>query len=91
MGPVANSDRFVVSAERNLGPSYLILYRNLINKRCATGRRIRTGVRWDRVSEYRDYENGVADVLAFLADDSATVSRDVRLQGRSGNAVSLMS
>jgi hypothetical protein len=34
------------------------------------------------VSEYRDYENGVADVLAFLADDSATVERNVRLPGR---------
>jgi hypothetical protein len=37
------------------------------------------------VSESRDYEDGVADVLAFLADGSATVDRDVRLQGlRSG-------
>jgi hypothetical protein len=34
------------------------------------------------VSEYRDYENGVADVLAFLAGDSAAVERNVRLPGR---------
>lgn len=34
------------------------------------------------MSEYRDYENGVADVLAFLAGDSATVERNVRLPGR---------
>lgn len=34
------------------------------------------------MSEYRDYENGVADVLAFLAGESATVERDVRLPGR---------
>jgi hypothetical protein len=34
------------------------------------------------LSEYRDYENGVADVLAFLAGDSATVERNVRLPGR---------
>jgi hypothetical protein len=34
------------------------------------------------VSEYRDYENGVADVLIFLAGESATVERNVRLQGR---------
>lgn len=34
------------------------------------------------MSEYRDYENGVADVLAFLAGDSATVERDARLPGR---------
>lgn len=36
------------------------------------------------MSEYRDYENGVADVLAFLADGSATVDRNVRLPSRSG-------
>jgi hypothetical protein len=37
------------------------------------------------VNEYRDYENGVADVLAYLAGGSATVYRDVRLSGmRSG-------
>jgi hypothetical protein len=34
------------------------------------------------VSEYRDYENGIADVLAYLAGDSATVERNVRLPGR---------
>lgn len=34
------------------------------------------------MSEYRDYENGVADVLAFLAGDSATVERNARLLGR---------
>jgi hypothetical protein len=34
------------------------------------------------VSEYRDYENGVADVLAFLAGAAATVERNVRLHGR---------
>jgi hypothetical protein len=36
------------------------------------------------VSEYRDYENGVADVLAFLAGGSATVDRNVRLPTLSG-------
>ena len=36
----------------------------------------------DPRSEYRDYENGVADVLAFLAGDSAAVERNVRLPGR---------
>jgi Restriction endonuclease len=34
------------------------------------------------MSEYRDYENGVADVFAFLAGDSATVERNARLPGR---------
>jgi hypothetical protein len=34
------------------------------------------------LSEYRDYENGVADVLAFLAGESATVERNVRVPGR---------
>lgn len=34
------------------------------------------------MSEFRDYENGVADVLAFLANDSATVDRTVRLVGK---------
>jgi hypothetical protein len=34
------------------------------------------------LSEYRDYENGVADVLAFLAGEAATVERDIRLPGR---------
>jgi len=39
------------------------------------------------VDDFRDYENGVADVLAFLADGSATVERDVRLPGvRSGRS-----
>lgn len=39
------------------------------------------------VDDFRDYENGVADVLAFLADGSATVVRDVRLPGaRSGRS-----
>lgn len=36
------------------------------------------------MSEYRDYENGVADVLAFLAGDSAAVERNARLPGRRG-------
>jgi Restriction endonuclease len=36
------------------------------------------------VSEYRDYENGVADVLAFLAGDAATVERNVELPTRDG-------
>jgi Restriction endonuclease len=36
------------------------------------------------MSEYRDYENGVADVLAYLAGESATVRRNVQLRGRSG-------
>jgi hypothetical protein len=34
------------------------------------------------LSEYRDYENEVADVLAFLAGEAATAERDVRLPGR---------
>jgi hypothetical protein len=34
------------------------------------------------LSEYRDYENGVADVLAFLVGESATVTRNVRRLGR---------
>ena len=34
------------------------------------------------MSGSRDYENGVADVLAFLANGSATVDRNARLQGR---------
>jgi hypothetical protein len=34
------------------------------------------------VTEYRDYENGVADVLSFLARDTASVERNVRLPGR---------
>jgi hypothetical protein len=33
------------------------------------------------VSEYRDYENGVADVIAFLLGDRAVVERNVRLPG----------
>jgi hypothetical protein len=32
-------------------------------------------------NEFRDYENGVAGVLAFLAGDSATVERNARLLG----------
>lgn len=39
------------------------------------------------MSEFRDYENGVADVLTFLADGAATVERNVRLRGvRSGRS-----
>lgn len=34
------------------------------------------------MSEYLDYENGVADVLAFLVGDAAHVNRNVRLPGR---------
>jgi hypothetical protein len=36
------------------------------------------------MSEYRDYENGVADVLAFLAGNAAVVERDVKLPTRRG-------
>ncbi len=36
------------------------------------------------MSEYKHYENGVADVLAFLARDVATVRRNARLPSRSG-------
>jgi hypothetical protein len=37
------------------------------------------------LSEYRDYENGVADVLAFLTGGVATVDRNIRVLGhRSG-------
>jgi hypothetical protein len=39
------------------------------------------------VDDLRDRENGVADVLAFLAYRSTTVERDVRLPGvRSGRS-----
>jgi hypothetical protein len=34
------------------------------------------------MTTYRDYENGVADVLAFLVGDAASVERNVRLPGR---------
>lgn len=34
------------------------------------------------MSEPRDYENGVADVFAFLLEGRATVSRNVRVQGK---------
>lgn len=34
------------------------------------------------VSEYREYENGVADVLAFLTVGEATIERDVHMPGR---------
>jgi hypothetical protein len=34
-----------------------------------------------------EYENGVADVLAFLAGDSAVVERDVKLPGRNSGAI----
>jgi hypothetical protein len=34
------------------------------------------------MSDYRDYENGVADVVALLAGDNATVERNVRMPGR---------
>lgn len=37
--------------------------------------------------DYREYENGVADVLRFIAGDGAEVRRDVRVSGRaSGTA-----
>lgn len=59
------------------GPAADVLDGHAINARAL--RKERT------LSEYRDYENGVADVLAFLAGDSATVERNVRLPGqRSG-------
>lgn len=34
-----------------------------------------------------EYENGVADVLAFLAGDSAVVDRDVKLRGRNSHTI----
>ena len=34
------------------------------------------------MNQFREYENGVADVLAFLFGDTATVERNVRLPGR---------
>ena len=34
------------------------------------------------MSDARDYENGVGDVLAYLAGDTATVRRNLRLTGR---------
>ena len=34
-----------------------------------------------------EYENGVADVLAFVVGDSAVVNRDVRLPGHISGAV----
>ncbi len=34
------------------------------------------------MSDFREYENGVADVLAFLAGDTAEVQRNVHLPGR---------
>lgn len=36
----------------------------------------------DGPSDYRDYENGVADVLAFLLGDRADVERDVLIEGK---------
>lgn len=36
------------------------------------------------ITEYKDYENGVADVLSFLAGDAATVEQDVKLPTRGG-------
>jgi hypothetical protein len=33
-------------------------------------------------NDFREYENGVADVLAFLAGDGATVERNVQIRGR---------
>ena len=52
---------------------------------CVDGHPDRLSARGRRgiVSEYRDYENGVADVLAYLAGESATVRRNVRLPSRS--------
>lgn len=35
-------------------------------------------------NEYREYENGVADILSAIAGGQATVSRNVRLPSRSG-------
>jgi len=35
--------------------------------------------------DYREYENGVADVLRFVAGDGAEVRRDVRVRGRSSD------
>lgn len=37
-----------------------------------------------------EYENGVVDVLAFLASDSAVVDRDVKLPGRNSGAIRLV-
>jgi hypothetical protein len=36
------------------------------------------------MSDFREYENGVADILGFLVGDGATVERDVRLPSRRG-------
>jgi hypothetical protein len=38
------------------------------------------------MSDFREYENGVADILTFLVGDSATVERNVRVPSRSGGA-----
>lgn len=42
--------------------------------------------RWAMVatSEFREYEKGVADVLASVVGESATVQRNVRLPSSSG-------
>jgi hypothetical protein len=37
-----------------------------------------------RVADFREYENGVADILSFLTGDGATVERNVRLPSRRG-------
>jgi restriction endonuclease len=39
------------------------------------------------VTEYRQYENGVADVLAFLLGDDAAVDRNVRIRGNLSKAL----
>jgi len=36
--------------------------------------------------DYREYENGVADVLRFIAGDGADVRRDIRVPGRVSGA-----
>jgi hypothetical protein len=38
-----------------------------------------------RSSEYREYENGIADILTFLVPDVVSVRRNVRLPTRLGN------
>lgn len=39
----------------------------------------------ERVIDFREYENGVADILSFLVGGSATVERNVRLPSRRGS------
>ncbi|HEV3047794.1 MAG TPA: hypothetical protein VGY13_10590 [Solirubrobacteraceae bacterium] len=36
------------------------------------------------MSDFRQYEDGVADILSFLVGDSATVERNVRVASKRG-------